>query len=132
MERARLLIVDDDQHLCAAMARQLGSLGYDVQTAPDAAVALDILNESPVEVAVLDYEMPGLNGVELFRLARQINPQLAGIFVTGHARLDTVFSAIDAGMFRVLGKPVDFAELALVIEDCLNQASGNENLAERE
>lgn len=114
------------------MAQQLGSLGYRVQTAPDAVVALDILNGSPVELAVLDYEMPGLNGVELFRLARQINPQLAGIFVTGHARLDTVYSAIDAGMFRVLGKPVDFTELAMVIEDCLNQSYGDGNLAERE
>ncbi|MBX3413957.1 MAG: response regulator [Pirellulales bacterium] len=122
MEATKILVVDDDPQLRAVMAKKLSELGYDVDTAPDGVAALEKVRGQPFELAVLDYQMPGLNGIEFFQAARRISPHLLGVFVTAHARLETVYSAVDAGMSRVLAKPVDFTELGQIIETCLGQA----------
>lgn len=126
MEATKILVVDDDPQLRAVMAQKLTQLGYDVDTAPDGAAALEKVRQQPFELAVLDYQMPGLNGIEFFQQARQISPHLLGVFVTAHARLETVYSAVDAGMSRVLAKPVDFTELAEIVQHCLSQAHDGE------
>jgi YesN/AraC family two-component response regulator len=63
--------------------------------------------------------MPIMNGVELFRLMREIRPDLAAIFLTGYPTIDVVYPAIEAGILRVLSKPADFKELVPIIEEHL-------------
>ena len=55
---------------------------------------------------------------------RQIHPDLAGVFLTGYTTIDVVYSAIEAGVLRVLAKPVDFAELLPIIEEHTAERSG--------
>lgn len=127
MESTKILVVDDDPQLRAVMAQKLTQWGYDVQTAADGASALELVRAYPYKLAVLDYQMPGLNGIEFFQLARRISPQLMGVFVTAHARIDTVYSAVDAGMSRVLAKPVNFVELAEILETCLAETPAGDD-----
>ncbi len=67
-------------------------------------------------LALIDYRMPGMDGIELYRRMRQLRPEVAGVFLTGYPTIDTVFPAIGAGVERVLAKPADSDELFEVVE----------------
>jgi YesN/AraC family two-component response regulator len=58
-----------------------------------------------------------MNGIELFRRMREIQPDITGIFLTGFTTIEVVSPAIEAGILRVLPKPVDFKELMPIIEE---------------
>ena len=111
-----ILLVDDNPDACATAAKLLWSWGYQVDTAYDGPAALRLVDRRPYGLAIIDYQMPGMNGVELFRRMRQMRPDMAGIFLTGFTTIDVVYPAIEAGILRVLPKPVDFRELMPIIE----------------
>ena len=112
-----ILIVDDNADACEMAAKMLLRSGdYQVETACDGPTALELVKAHPFALAIIDYAMPGMNGVELFRRMRQIRPDIKGIFLTGFITIDVVFPAIDAGILRVLAKPIDFDELMPVVE----------------
>jgi two-component system response regulator PhoP len=113
----RVLVVDDDRSSAMAVSRILESHEYTVDIARDGASALLLISQFQYDLGVFDFEMPGMNGVELFREARTQQPDLVGIFVTAHTDLSTVFPAIDAGIERVFAKPVDSSELIQAAEE---------------
>ena len=123
MSTPRILIVDDDTSLCLVVEKLLADEGYQVHTATDTAVAMELIAHNHYDLLVLDYLMPGMNGVEIFRHARELQPDVAGVFLTAHTTIDTVFPAIDAGVERVLAKPVDARELLPVVRQLVGEAS---------
>jgi OmpR-family two-component system manganese-sensing response regulator len=125
MSTPRILIVDDDYLLCSVVEKLLAKAGYQVHTATDTGVAMDLISQNHYDLLVLDYMMPGMNGVEIFRQARELQPEVAGVFLTAHTTLDTVFPAIDAGVERVLAKPVDASELLPVVRDLVGQSQAS-------
>jgi DNA-binding response OmpR family regulator len=112
-----LLLVDDDPDACDTTAGLLSAAGYQVDAAPEGATALVLIDKKPYALAIIDYQMPRMNGVELFRRMRQRRSGLAAIFLTGHTTLDVVYPAIEAGVVRVLPKPFNPAELISVVEE---------------
>jgi two-component system, OmpR family, response regulator len=117
----RVLVVDDDRSSAMTVSSVMASRGYTVDVAQDGISALVLLEKCRYDLGVFDFEMPGMNGVELFRGARQHQPDLVGIFVTAHADLSTVFPAIDAGIDRVFAKPVDPRELIRVAGELIGK-----------
>jgi CheY-like chemotaxis protein len=120
MSKLPILVVDDNVDACAMLAKLLTALGYQTEVAYNATEAIDLATRGDYGLAIVDYQMPGLNGVELFRRLREIHPDLAGVFLTGHTTLDVVYPAIDAGILRVLSKPADYQELVQIIEQHLS------------
>lgn len=118
-DRLPILIVDDEPDTCKLMAKLLSALGYQADAAQDGRTALRLVDCRQYGLAILDYEMPGMNGVDLFRRIRRARPDLVAVFVTGHTTIDVVFPAIEAGILRIFPKPVDFKELIPVIEEHL-------------
>ena len=112
-----ILIVDDNPDACATAAKLLWALGYQTDVAYDGPSAMKLVDEKPYALAIIDYKMPGMNGVELFRQMHARRPGIAGIFLTGFTTIDMVYPAIEAGILRILPKPVDFAELMPIIEE---------------
>jgi len=112
-----ILLVDDNPDACATAAKLLWTWEYQADIALDGFTALDLVEKHPYALAIIDYQMPGMNGVELFRRMQRIRPAIKGIFLTGHTTLDVVYPAIEAGILRVLPKPVDFEELLPLIEE---------------
>jgi DNA-binding response OmpR family regulator len=104
------------------MAKFLSALGYQADAAQDGWTALRLVDGRRYGLAILDYEMPGMNGVDLFRRIRRARPELAAVFVTGHTTIDVVFPAVEAGVVRIFPKPVDFRELMPVIDEQLSTA----------
>lgn len=115
-ERARILVVDDDRATCVMIAKMLSLRGYAVDVAHDGQDALEKIQEKEYALALIDYRMPGMDGVELYRRVRQVRPEVAGVFLTGYPTIDTVFPAIEVGVERVLAKPADSDELFEVVE----------------
>jgi DNA-binding NtrC family response regulator len=112
-----ILFVDDDRDTCSIVATLLRAWHYDVDTANDGKSALRLVDQKSYGLALIDYRMPGMNGVELFRRMRHRRPDIVGIFLTGFATIDVVYPAIESGILRVLTKPVDFTELRPIIEE---------------
>ena len=70
----RILVVDDNKDTCAVLARVLTMCGHKVDYATSGRAVLDLFAQQPYDVALIDYSMPGMNGVELFRQMKELHP----------------------------------------------------------
>lgn len=113
----RILIVDDDRSSCEILSKILTLRGYRVDVAYDGPAALELLEDKSYGLALIDYRMPGMDGVELYRRIREMRPNLVGVFVTGFPTIDTIYPAIAVGVERVIAKPAGSGELLQVIEE---------------
>lgn len=111
----RVLVVDDDADIRVNITDILNDLGYETAMAEDGEAALDCVRASSFEVVVLDYKMPGMDGVTLCRELKKLQPSIATIMVTAYAGNDGAKQAIDAEAQNVLRKPVDIDELLKII-----------------
>jgi DNA-binding NtrC family response regulator len=116
-----ILVVDDDPDAGTMMAKLFSAFGYEAHVAQNGPAALALIQERQFGIAIIDYRMPGMNGVELFRRMRDMRPDLAAIFLTGYTTIDVVYPAIEAGILRVLSKPADFQELIPIINEHLGE-----------
>jgi DNA-binding NtrC family response regulator len=114
-----ILIVDDDADAGEMMSKLLSACGFQADVARDGFKALELAEDKQFGIAIIDYRMPGMNGVELFRRLRDLRPDLAAVFLTGYPTIDVVYPAIEAGIIRVLSKPADFQELVPILEEYL-------------
>jgi DNA-binding NtrC family response regulator len=78
---------------------------------------LELLDRQRYNMALIDFRMPQMNGVELYERMRGQQPDLIGVFLTGYPTIDTVYPAIDAGVQRVLAKPAASEEILAVVEE---------------
>ncbi len=122
MAASSILVVDDDRDTCAGMSDVIADLGYQVDVAYDGLAALERCRRQAYALALLDYKMPGMNGVELYRRLKQLRLETVGVLVTAFAASDTIYDAIEAGMRQVLPKPVDFGRLLPIIEEVAGTA----------
>jgi len=113
----RILIVDDDRSRCEIIAKVLSLRRYDVDVAYNGHAALELIQQREYGLALIDYRMPGMDGIELYQRIRELRPNLVGVFVTGFPTIDTVYPAISVGVERVIGKPAGNDEFLSVIEE---------------
>jgi two-component system sensor histidine kinase ResE len=119
MEQERVLIVDDDEGLLHLMELALKRAGFQVSIANDGPVAVDILrDQEPFAVMLADLMMPTMNGLELLRRARVMDPHMEVIVITAAATLESAISALRAdGAYDYLLKPFEAMEqLSIAVE----------------
>ncbi|HEX8594413.1 MAG TPA: response regulator [Pseudomonas sp.] len=100
--------MDDDECVRGVLAESLRSAGYVVSEAHNGSSGLELIREQHYAAAVIDFLMPGMNGAEMARQAREIQPDLPIVFVSGYSdtlALDAIFDAV------VLRKPFDLEKL---------------------
>jgi CheY-like chemotaxis protein len=115
----RVLVVDDDNAVREVTASILSTMGYRVIEAGSGGAALDVLDRhSEIDLMMIDFAMPGMNGAEVAREARARRPLLPILFVTGYA--DT--TALSPGDEGVLRKPFREEELAAKLRAVLGAA----------
>jgi len=116
-----ILVVDDEQDTCANLQDILTDLGYRVDVAYDGPSALELVEQKPYDVALLDLKMPGMDGLELYRRIKKLRAGTVAIIVTAYAASDTAQSALQAGAWEILPKPVDFPRLLALVEEVSGQ-----------
>ena len=109
-----MLVVDDEELYRRAIERILLRVGYRVETAPDASVALQALGAQHVDLVLCDIQMPGINGLELVRQIHDLEPDLPCIVMTGYNTPENSVDALRAGAFWYLEKPFEQARLDVV------------------
>lgn len=117
----RILVVDDDQDICRNLSDILGDLGYEVDTAYDGPSALELVRRRPYDVALLDYKMPGMDGVTLYREIKKQRAGTVSLLVTAYANPATAEEALTAGAWKVVAKPVDFGKLLGWVDEVVGQ-----------
>ncbi|HVC93692.1 MAG TPA: response regulator [Pirellulales bacterium] len=122
MSPPRVLVVDDDRSCAEIVAQLLRNRGCTVDVAGDGQAALELVALNSYSLIVLDYQMPGMDGVEVYRRAVELRPGLPALLVTAYPRIDVVFPAIDARFQRVLAKPVNAEELVPIVEQLIAQS----------
>lgn len=117
----RILIVDDDEHYLAALRRIMHG-HFEITTTRDPVQALKIIeHQGPFAVVISDYQMPFMNGIELFSRIVAINKHIHRILITGHADLQMAIDAVNHGKITAfLTKPTPAASIRSVVLDAIN------------
>jgi DNA-binding NtrC family response regulator len=119
--KPKLLIVDDEPDTCANLQDIFQDLGHEVDVAHSGPIALELVRQKMYDVALLDLKMPGMNGLELYERMREISSGTVAIVVTAYATGDTARAVLNAGAWRILSKPVDFARLLPLVDEAVGQ-----------
>jgi DNA-binding NtrC family response regulator len=114
LRKSHVLVVDDEELYRRSLERILRRVGHTVSEARDATEALNAVSEQVFDLVLVDLRMPGLNGIELVRQIRDVNPDLPCIVVTGFGSPDSSVDALRAGAFWYLEKPFDQSNLDVV------------------
>lgn len=115
-----VLLVDDDKDTLANLADILGEAGgYDVDVARDGISALALAKGRTYAVALIDFNMPGMDGLSLLRELKLIHAVTAALLVTAYADADVTAGAGEVGFLRIVKKPVDVRHLLSCMEQAL-------------
>jgi signal transduction histidine kinase len=118
----RLLIVDDEQHMCDVCSRTLQRAGYDVLATNDPLVAIEALNNGQhFDLLLTDIKMPAMSGLDLARIAREKDPEIAIIIMTGYASLENLHQSVRRGVADFLAKPFELEQLRLAVDQALHK-----------
>ena len=105
----RILIVDDEQEILAALDTHLSLIGYEVKTCDNPEEALNLISIEKFHIALLDINMPTMTGIELLRKIKQIKPTVQVIMITAYSTLEKAIDCWEAGASDYILKP--FADL---------------------
>ena len=113
-ESAHIVIIEDDEGSRKVYTRCLSKLGHTVAAFPEAPPAFNYLREHrDVALVVTDLMLPGTDGFGVLKSARQINPNVGVLMITGHASIESAVEAIKLGADHYLKKPVDLEEFRI-------------------
>jgi DNA-binding NtrC family response regulator len=116
MANPKVLIIDDDQAMLDLTRFHLQSRGYEVAMAETAREGLELIATGGFNIALTDFSLPDLDGIELVKQIKETSPDTEIIMITGYGSVEKAVEATKAGAFYFLEKPVDFEELLLLIE----------------
>ena len=116
MTKLDILIAEDEPAQREMLSGFLAKEGHRVLTAADGNEALAKVKAHTLDLAIVDYKMPGLTGLAVLQKAKQINPRLDFLILTAFGTVDTAVAAMKAGAADYLSKPVDLEKLLIVID----------------
>ncbi len=116
-----ILIVEDEQRVASVLQKGLEDSGYSVSMAYDGHMGLRLFRSSNFDIVISDVILPGINGFELCREIRQINPDIPILMLTALGTTDDKLEGFDAGADDYLVKPFDFRELDVRIKVLLKR-----------
>ncbi len=120
--RYRLLLVDDEPNVLNALKRAFRQENYDIVTAGSGAQALDAVKAQPFHVVISDFMMPGMDGGEVLRQVRALQPDTIRMMLTGHADVGAVVGAVKAGaVYKFMLKPWNDDDLRVTVALAIEQ-----------
>lgn len=113
----RILVIDDEALIRWSIVQTLSDSGHQTVEAVDGAAAIRAVSEvsPPFDVALLDFRLPDSNDLTLLSRLRRLAPKTQVILMTAHGTPEVVQGALDLGVFRVVGKPLEMTEVEALV-----------------
>ena len=115
MDHISILVVEDEETQRSLLADLLSREGYAASSAGDGKSALDIFRNDTFEVVLLDYKLPDTDGLTLLKTFKEVNPEVEIIMITAFGSIENAVTALKAGAFEYLTKPIDLDDLLFKI-----------------
>ena len=112
----RILIVDDEEEICSVLARRLAKEGYSPVTANNGREALNHFYKESFSLIISDIKMAEMNGMELLKNVRAVNPNIMVIMMTAFPEIDRVVEAMRLGACDFILKPFDLDQVVLSVK----------------
>ncbi len=118
---SNILVVDDEPGMREFLEIMLQKDGYYVETAPDGSEAIDKIEEKLFDLAIVDIQMPVLNGIDVLKKFTEKSPDTTVIMITAYASHETAIEAMKLGAYDYITKPFKIDEIKLVIKKALEK-----------
>jgi DNA-binding NtrC family response regulator len=115
--KIKLLLVDDEVRFLESVSKRLALQNFDVTPAATGKEAIASAENGFFDVAVVDFQMPGMDGTQVLKTLKNKHRYLEIIMLTGHATIDSAVECTKLGAFKYLEKPYDFENLVEVIKE---------------
>jgi DNA-binding NtrC family response regulator len=119
--KGTILVVDDEEIMREILETLLTREGYEVKLAASGEEGLELARALPLDAAVVDIMMPGINGIETLDELRRIDEDLAVIIITAYASVESAISAMKSGAFDYITKPFKNEEVLVVIRNAMER-----------
>lgn len=114
--RKKILVVDDDNSICNYLEKKLIEKDFDVTSAYNGSSAIELCQENRYDIIILDYEMPGINGIQVIAQLKKLKIEIPIIMLTAHDYMDVAVEAISKGAKDFITKPFNLDNLFSVLE----------------
>lgn len=121
----KVLIVDDQNGIRILLVEVFSSEGYETFQAANGKVALEIVKMHVPDLVLLDMKIPGMDGLEILKHIKQMNPDIKVIMMTAYGELDMIKEATDLGALMHFTKPFDIDEMRQAVNMQLKGTANN-------
>lgn len=121
MADARILVVDDEESIREFFEIMLKREGYQVTTASNGAIALDLFRKNQFDLVISDIQMPEISGLDLLTKIKEIDGESVVIMITAFASTETAIEAMKLGAYDYIQKPFKLDEVKIILEQALEK-----------
>jgi len=114
---SKIIAIDDDSIIRALLTNMLQKAGYKILTASDGPTGLNLVSEEDPDLVITDYQMPGMNGMEVLENIQKTKPGLPVVMLTAHGDIALIIKSMQAGAYDYLEKPIAVEELLNVVRN---------------
>lgn len=118
---SKILIIDDEQSMRDFLAIMLKKEGHEVVTAENGADALKAVHAEIFDLVITDVKMPGVSGIDVLKMIKEISPETVVIMITAFATAETAVEAMKLGAYDYITKPFKIDEIKLIIQKALEK-----------
>jgi YesN/AraC family two-component response regulator len=112
----KLLLIDDEPDILRVLSISLKADGYDVISANNGAEGLAAFENEKPEIVLTDIKMPGMDGIEVLKKVKTLNPDAEVIIITGHGDIENAIEALKYGASDFINKPVRDEALSIALQ----------------
>jgi len=129
LDKKKVLIVDDQNGIRVLLLEVFSSEGYNTFQAANGKIALEIVKQEAPDLVLLDMKIPGMDGLEILKHIKAIDPSIKVIMMTAYGELDMIKEATDLGALMHFTKPFDIDEMRMEVNRQLQGGSSSGRFA---
>ena len=120
-DKLQILVIDDEPIVCERIKSSLEKFDFVVETFTESQQAVKRIAEKKFHIVVTDLKMKGLDGIEILKIAKELNPESQIIIITGFATVEKAREALKIGAYDFIAKPFKLTQLRDLIIEAANK-----------